>query len=155
MKWAGKWLNLTFWNSVVYTAIIWIPNTWNPNIWIFGHFFVWFSNGLITWLGRPFKNRTFLTIKQTCFVLFSDPCLKTRPFDNWTRLDHFIIQVFDLPPVVYFDQQTHAFAWSKMIKNIITSNWLPCFIISVKNRHSDNLKFEGLACIDRIPYFHQ
>ena len=27
----------------------------------------------------------------------------------------------------------------------ITSNRLPCFILSVKNGHSDTLKFEGLA----------
>ena len=55
---------------------------------IFEHFFDWFSNGLITWLGRSFENRTFLNIKQKKFVRFSDHHSKTRLFDNWTHFDH-------------------------------------------------------------------
>ena len=46
------------------------------------------SNGLITWLEGPLENGTFLTIKQTFFVRFSDPHSKTRPLDNQTRLNH-------------------------------------------------------------------
>ena len=70
-----------------YTATICITNAWNPNIVLFGHFFVQFSNGLITWLGGPLKNQTFLT-KNTHFVRFSDHHLKTRPFDIRTHLKH-------------------------------------------------------------------
>ena len=41
--------------------LIWISDP--HGLWIFGHFLVLLSNILITWLGRPFGNRTFLTIK--------------------------------------------------------------------------------------------
>ena len=40
--------------------------------WLSGHFFVQFSNGMITWLGVPLKKGTFLTIIQAVFVRFSD-----------------------------------------------------------------------------------
>ena len=50
--------------------------------------FVWFSDGLITWLGGPFKNRIFFTTEHIIFVQFPDHHLKTRPFDNWSCLDH-------------------------------------------------------------------
>ena len=52
--------------------------TWNQNIQLFGHFFVQLSNGLILWLGGPFKNRTFLTINRHFWSGFSDHNLKKQ-----------------------------------------------------------------------------
>ena len=65
------------------------------------------------WLGRPFKNRTFLTIKHTFFVLFSDHYSKTRPFDNWTHLDHLNTRL-----VRYSDEYCNCkfgFCWPRWI----------------------------------------
>ena len=44
-----------------------------------------YSNGIVTYLGGPFKYQTFWTIKRLCSVEFSDHHLNTRPFDNQTK----------------------------------------------------------------------
>ena len=60
------------------TVFIWIPD-------IVG---VRYSNGKVTWLGGPFKYRTFWTINWLFSVRFSDHHLNTEPFDNRTQIYH-------------------------------------------------------------------
>ena len=57
-------------------------------IWIQDSMGVWYSNGKVTWLGGPFKYRTFWTINTLFSVRFSDHLLNTRPFENRTQIYH-------------------------------------------------------------------
>ena len=66
---------------------IWILNTWNPKIWLFKHFFVWSSNGMVMWLGRPFEYRHFRP-QRDFFVKFSDHHSETILFNNRPCFDH-------------------------------------------------------------------
>ena len=47
---------------------------------------IWYSNGKVTWLGRPFKYQTFLP-KNRLFQ-FSDHHSNARLFDIWTQIYH-------------------------------------------------------------------
>ena len=70
------------------TITIWIPNIWNTNIWPLQHFFVPFSNGLITWLDGPFKHGTFNTINHTFLSGFQTTHHSNSGlFDKRTLLD--------------------------------------------------------------------
>ena len=61
---------------------IWIPNTWNLNINFSDTFYVQFSNGLITWLGRPFKIRHVWPLTRHFCPVFRPP------FNNRSHLVH-------------------------------------------------------------------
>ena len=65
------------WSPKQYSnTICCIPNTRNLNKQLFRYFFVGFSNGLISWLGRPLKFWTYKPIKQTFLSRFQTTILK-------------------------------------------------------------------------------
>ena len=63
------------------TVTIWIPNTW-----IRDSKGVQYSNEKITWIGRPFKYRTFWATNRPFSVRFSYHHLNTGPIDNQTQI---------------------------------------------------------------------
>ena len=58
----------------------------NRFIWLPDSMGVWYSNGKVKWLGRPFKSWTFWTIYRFFSVQLSGHHLKTWPFDNQTQI---------------------------------------------------------------------
>ena len=54
---------------------------------------VQYSNGIVTWPGRPFKYWTFWTINKLFPVQFSDHHLNTGPFDNQAHIYHLITRL--------------------------------------------------------------
>ena len=76
-------LNFFKYSWDLYTVTIWILNTWIPD-----SMGVQYSNGKVTWLGRPFKYQTIWTINSLFSIQFSDNHLNTGPFDNRTQIYH-------------------------------------------------------------------